>query len=202
MIRLCFILLVVLASACAPEFVSEPELNLYLADQENELSKSTEVSGTTVNVIYRPTDLWIYNELRGKEVRQRDLDSIRHRYDPYYYFIVSFSRNGREALHQAGDMGQYSDLVSTMSFRMAEYVTLTTAKQDTIPVGDFMLNRTYGMASGTELLFAFNKAEAKGAEWVQVNLNEFGLGIGNQRFRFETNALDNTPKLKFITIDK
>ena len=52
------------------------------------------------------------------------------------------------------------------------------------------------------LLFVFNKEKAKGREWVQFNLNEFGMSIGNQRFRFDRETLDNPPAIDFIIIDK
>lgn len=80
---------------------------------------------------------------------------------------------------------------------MGNYVTLTTASADTIPVGDFMLNRTYGLSQSTDLLFVFNKEETERAEWVQFNLNEFGLGAGNQRFRFKRKDLEDLPRLNF-----
>jgi hypothetical protein len=79
---------------------------------------------------------------------------------------------------------------------MNDFVTLTTA-QDTIPVGDFMLNRTYGMSNSTDLLFVFSRDKAKDKDWVQFNLNEFGLGAGNQRFRFRTNDIADAPGVDF-----
>jgi hypothetical protein len=61
------------------------------------------------------------------------------------------------------------------------------------------LNRTYGLSSTTDLLFVFNKKKAAGTDWVQFNLNEFGLGLGNQRFRFSTMDLEETPQINFST---
>jgi hypothetical protein len=109
---------------------------------------------------------------------------------------MSLSSNDKEALHQIAS-DQYSDLVQTLSFRMSNYVTLTTSVNDTIPVGDFMLNRTYGMSNSTDLLFVFNREKTKDTDWVQFNLNEFGLGIGNQRFRFDMHTLENVPEVAF-----
>ncbi len=94
-------------------------------------------------------------------------------------------------------MTAYSDLVQTLSFRMSHYVTLTTAPADTIPVGDFMLNRTYGLSQSTDLLFVFNNEKVRGKEWIQFNLNEFGLGTGNQRFRFRTKDIETLPGIDF-----
>jgi hypothetical protein len=186
------------AIACAPSQLSKDELVEYIRDEENGVKHSATLGKTVVDVQYRPTDLWVAQELNGETPRPSQVDSLRKKYDHYYYFILSLSRNNKEALHQVDEgFGQYSELVQTLSFRMPEYVTLTTAAQDTIPVGDFMLNRTYGMSSATEVLFVFSREKVTDQEWVQFNLNEFGLGIGNQRFRFKRSDLEAVPALAF-----
>lgn len=189
-------LFVCLLAACGePEYLTPEELTAYAANDEHGLHRSVEVNHTKIDVTYRPTDLWVYQELDNLNADSAQVNTLREKYSKYYYFIVSLSRNNKEALHQTGDFGEYSELVQTMSFRMPRYVTLTTAQQDTIPVGDFMLNRTYGMSSSTDILFVFNKEKAINKEWVQFNLNEFGLNTGNQRFRFRTEDLEDAPKI-------
>jgi hypothetical protein len=184
--------------SCAPGHLSKDELTAYIRDEEHGMKQSVTQGKTTVAVQYRPTDLWVAQELDGEPPQPAKIDSLRKKYDQYYYFILSLSRNNKEALHQVEQgFDQYSELVQTLSFRMPEYVTMTTSAQDTIPVGDFMLNRTYGMSSATEVLFVFSREKAVGQDWVQFNLNEFGLGVGNQRFRFKRSDLDAAPTLAF-----
>jgi hypothetical protein len=186
------------AVACTPSHLSKEELTEFIRDEENGVKQSATIGQTVVDVQYRPTDLWVAQELGDETPQPAQVDSLRKKYDRYYYFILSLSRNNKEALHQVEEgFGQYSELVQTLSFRMPEYVTLTTAAQDTIPVGDFMLNRTYGMSSATEVLFVFSREKAAGQDWVQFNLNEFGLGVGNQRFRFKRGDLEAVPTLAF-----
>ncbi|HEY3405549.1 MAG TPA: hypothetical protein VGK59_19335 [Ohtaekwangia sp.] len=194
----CYLLILLAFSACKPAVLSPEALTAFVADEKNGLKKSVEVEGVKIEVAYRPTDLWIYQEIEDDIVSPGRIDSLRSKYDRYLYFVVSLSKNNKEALHQVeGGFGQYSDLVQTLSFRMPEYTTLTTAVQDTIHMGDFTLNRTYGLSTATELLFVFNREKAVDSEWVQLNLNEFGLGVGNQRFRFATEDLKNVPALAF-----
>lgn len=196
--RILFVCVVCAVVSCAPGPLSKDELVAYIREQEHGLKQSVTLGNTTVEVQYRPTDLWVAQELNDGQPQPSQLDSLRKKYDRYYYFILSLSRNNKEALHQVEEgFGQYSELVQTLSFRMPEYVTLTTAAQDTIPVGDFMLNRTYGMSSATEVLFVFSREKAAGQDWVQFNLNEFGLGVGNQRFRFKRSDLEAVPALAF-----
>ena len=187
-----------ISSCSVSEFDSAEKLNEYVASPDHNLSQKAEVSGYHIMVTYRPTDLLVDQEIGNEPYNPSSVESLRRKYSNYYYFILSLSKDGKEALHQVeGGMEQYSELVQTLSFRMNEYVTLTTSAQDTIPVGDFMLNRTYGLSRSTDLLFVFNKEKAKEKDWVQFNLNEFGLGVGSQRFRFKTKDLEDVPKINF-----
>jgi hypothetical protein len=185
--------------SCHPKESTLEELTAYITDPENGLLQSANLNGTQISVAYRPTDLWISQEIAGESIANDRINSLREKYSSSYYFIVSFERNNGEALHQVKGMEAYSQLVHIMSFDMAQYVTLTTNGQDTIPVGDFMLNRTYGLSTTTDLIFAFDKKKATNSEWVQFNINEFGLGLGNQRFRFSKKDLEGIPKLAYLT---
>jgi hypothetical protein len=181
--------------ACKPSHLSPQALSAYIADEDHGLKKSAAIGKINIDVIYRPTDLWVHQELGNGVADPKKIAELRRKYGQYFYFILSLSHNNKEALHQTGGE-QYSELVQTLSFHMSEYVTLTTA-HDTIPVADFMLNRTYGLNSSTDLLFVFNRKKTQDTDWVQFNLNEFGIGAGNQRFRFETKALVEAPGIAF-----
>lgn len=184
---------------CKPKELSVNELHAYVIDEANGLIHSTDINGTKVSVSYRPTDLCVAQEFDsgGKET----LDSLRKKYSNYHYFILSLTRDNGEALNRTGDMRTYSQLVETMSFRMSDYVTLTTASRDTIPVGDFMMNRTYGLAASSDILFVFNREDIKESQWLQFNLNEFGLGVGNQQFRFANQYLEEVPRVNFSVLN-
>jgi hypothetical protein len=182
------------------EFNSIQALNDYISDPAHDLSQTVESNGYRISLTYRPTDLLVTQDV-GENVHDSSaVNTLRKKYNNYYYFLLSLSRDGKEALHQVGGMSEYSELVQTLSFRMANYVTLTTASADTVPVGDFILNRTYGLSQSTDLLFVFNKEKTIGKEWVQFNLNEFGLGAGNQRFRFRTKDLEELPGIDFENV--
>jgi hypothetical protein len=195
--RFLILFLLLAGVACSSGPMTVADLEAYVKDQENGLTQAVESNGYTIRVTYRPTDLWVKQEVGEERFPDaQELANLRSKYNAYYYFIVSLSRNNKEALHQLeGGMEQYSDLVQTLSFRMPQYTTLTTSASDTIPVGDFMLNRTYGLSRSTDLLFVFSREKAGDDAWVQFNLNEFGLGTGNQRFRFDREKLDKAPEL-------
>lgn len=192
-------LFIFLTLGCRPkEFTSADELQKYIQDEDNGLKISKQVGDYKLDVTYRPTDLLVDQEVEGQTIDLKQLESIRHRYDTYHYFVLSLSRDKKEALHNSGGgMDQYSELVQVLSFRMGDYVTMTTNTSDTIPLGDFILNRTYGLSTSTDLLLVFNREKSQDKDWIQVNLNEFGLGVGNQRFRFRREELDQVPRLVF-----
>lgn len=192
--------IVFLETSCSKREVTKEELVAFIQDEDNGLRKQNTANEILTEVTYRPTDLWVDLEVGKAQVTNQKLDSLRRNYQDYYYFILNLSKDNKEALHNApGSMGEYSELVQTLSFRMSEYVTLTTSKQDTIPVGDFILDRTYGLSTSSAVLFVFANEKAKDADWVQFNLNEFGLRTGNQRFRFNTKDIQETPQLLFNT---
>jgi hypothetical protein len=160
------------------------------------LKKTNEVGDYKVTVTYRPTDLLVKQEV-GEKPTQEAIAKANKKYQDYYYFILSLSKSGKEALDQSQGFGQYSEMVQKLSFRVPEFVNMTTSASDTILVADFILNRTYGLGSSTDILVVFNKEKAKGQTWVQFNLNEFGMNLGNSRMRFKVSELEDCPKLFF-----
>lgn len=200
MLALVCLLLSWILLSCQPTSLSPDGLAAFIDDEGNGLKKTVTVGGTTIELLYRPTDVLVSQEIGSNVLSQASLDSLRDKYDDYFYFIVNLSKDNKEALQiQENGFGQYSELVQTLAFNMSDYTTMTTASRDTIPVADYVLNRTYGLSSATEMLFVFNRENAITNEWVQINLNEFGLQTGNQRFRFETLDLLNGPTIDFRT---
>lgn len=188
---------VALAIGCKPKtFSTEKELIAYLQEEGNGLKKTNEVGDYKITVTYRPTDLLVLQEV-GEKPTDEAIEKAKSKYQNYYYFILSLSKSGKEALDQSQGFGQYSEMVQKLSFRVPEFVNMTTSANDTIPVADFILNRTYGLGNSTDILVVFNKEKAKGQEWVQFNLNEFGMNLGNNRIRFRVSDLQNCPRLLF-----
>ncbi|MEM8567077.1 MAG: hypothetical protein AAGF85_11490 [Bacteroidota bacterium] len=196
-------MLILLIQSCTPSYLTEPELQAYIRESET-LTKTREYKGYQIGVSYKPIDLLIAQELGGEVAGSfTRLTELRKKYENYDYFILSLSKADKEALYKtSGGYDQFSDLVQTLSFRMASYVNLTTAGKDTIEVADYVFPRTYGMGSATNLMFVFNKEKTENDEWVQFNLKEFGMGLGNKNFRFRREDLDQVPKIDFEVVAK
>ncbi|MEM7552004.1 MAG: hypothetical protein AAF363_20140 [Bacteroidota bacterium] len=176
---------------------SEKDLQAYVLEEDHGLIKSEQFGNTNISVTYRPTDLLVSQEL-GNEISEEQIKELRNKYGNYHYFILGLSSGDKEVLYGGGlDYGRFSDLVQQLSFRMGSYVNLTTSTQDTIPLADYVFPRTYGIGSETNLLMVFNAEKTKNTDWLQFNLNEFGMGLGNQRFRFRKEDLENIPTIDF-----
>jgi hypothetical protein len=194
--------IVSLLVGCADNKVTPDELKAYIQNERNGLLKKSNLEGTSIAVSYRPTDLWIFQETKSQLLDSASYQQLYTKYAGNHYFILSLSKDNQEALQTSYGAERYRDLVQTLSFRMDQFVTLTTSARDTIPVGYFMLDRTYGLSGATNVLFVFDKAKSKGAEWVQFNMNEFGLGTGNQYLRFSTKDIEQAPTIDFEVTKK
>lgn len=175
--------------------MDEAELLTYLRDPDNGLVKSVQFDGVQMSVMYRPVDFLVQQELA---VGGGDRLMLEKKYAANHYFLMSLSANGKEAI-QAATMPhqQYSELLQTVSFRLGEFIHVTTSKQDTIPLQDFVYASTFGMGTSNDVLIAFRKDTLQVPEWIQLNIGEFGLGLGRQTLRFKQKDIESVPRLKF-----
>lgn len=192
-----FSILLIFSTSCEkPQSLPPKELNKYVLAPENGLAISHKMGDFEITAAYRPTDIMIAQELDFTDPnKDSTIKRLRSKYSDNYYFLLALSKDGKEALHQIGT-DQYSQLVQRLSFQMADYVFITSGN-DTLKVADYILDRTFGMATATNMLFAFKKKDSLKADWLQFNLKEFGLGIGSTRFRFKKQDLEDIPSALF-----
>ena len=195
----CLLLLVcLLIYSCRPEYLNKQELNSFILDESNGLLQEKQVGGIGVKVTYKPTDLLIAQHL-GDNMESSEIERLRAHYGQYVYFMLDLESGGQDILYAPTSGGSgFSEKLQTFAFRMTDYVNLTTSASDTIPVADYAYNRTFGMAKNTSMMFVFNREQIENKDWISFNLNESGIGSGDQRFRFKTSNINNVPKLKFF----
>lgn len=192
-LQVAFTLLLTTVSSCRHSMLSGEEMAAYVADTAHGLKQIQQVGDVEVSVTYQPVDLLITRELMGLPLRQAAVDSLRKKYHNTTFFLLSVSRNQRELLQPKEGFTAYSDLLQTLSFQMNEHVRLLTSQGDTIKPSNYYLDRTYGSANATQLLFAFPKISSAGI-W-QFQMQECGLGTGNLRFAFDASLPDSVPTL-------
>jgi hypothetical protein len=192
-----FLIVILGCSGCQTrDFDSPDELRKFIRDEEYGLSKTVKPGAFSVRVTYLPTDLMVYQELNAVKADPLLIETLRKKYGAHHYFLMEISKDSREALVMDNDSEVFGDLVNTLSFRMGQFVSMTSVKSDTLMLEDFILDRTYGMASSTNLMFVFKKKQLAEQQF-SFNLKEFGLHTGDQKFRFFKKDIDNVPTLKF-----
>jgi hypothetical protein len=198
-IAVAFLFVILNASSCRNEFVSEADLVEYVNDTDNGLTKSVRAGRNLVEVSWQPTDLLIAREVRGiQKPTAEEIDRARAKYQGQYYFAVRLSRNGQDLStpSQVGFEG-FTRLLETLSFEMGDKVSVITSAGDTLAVADYVYNRTYGISKSSDLLFVFRKERQPLHDnaFLELKLDEFGLETGKQVFRFEIDDINETPKI-------
>ncbi|MEM1323737.1 MAG: hypothetical protein AAGG75_25980 [Bacteroidota bacterium] len=186
-------------TACSPQLNSTEDLRAYVAEPGNGLSKEKTFGELNVRLSYRPTDLLVGQELGSEAPTAFGIDSLRKQYDDYLYFLLSYSANGKEIESwRVQSQQQFGMRVQALAFGMAEQVKLSSNTRDSIPLVDFIYQRTFGGGSSSDVLFAFDRKAAADADWLSFRLQDIGLGIGTNHFRFETSAIDRIPRVPFL----
>lgn len=187
--------LVFMISCSTPEYLPKEELQQFIQDESNGLSKSVKAGDVTMKLNYRPNDFLVWQEVSDEE----DTTEIRksfNRYNDYIYFVLQLSAGEKDALYgTSANQMDFNDRLQTLSFRMNQYVNLTTSELDTIPVADAYYTRMFGLSKSNDILFVFNKEKLDQDQWISFNSKNFGFKTGRKSFRFDYNKIKKAPKL-------
>lgn len=183
------------------KFDSEAALWTYMKNESNEYIQQKTVRGVTYTLTYRPTDLLVKQELSTNAL-EKEVDSLRAKYNKYLYFNLSMSRNKQELLNgMAGNRNKFGAMVNQLAFGMAESVHLYTPKRDTIPLLDYNYPRMYGMSQSTDILLVYPKdAQAMKQKHISLSIEDIGLSTGEVTFKIPTAPLHDEPQLNFDTM--
>lgn len=183
--------------------IAKRDLLKFINDPKHGLVRQQEVNGLTVRVSYEPSSLLVSQELaRGGKSDSATIRALTEKYGKYCYFVMEFSRDGKEAIRQAGSFSQYSNMVQVLSFQMGQFINLTTAVRDTVDLADYAFEQTYGMSKANTLLLSFPREKINKADVFEVNLAECGFGVGSLRFPFKRSDLMETPDLDYGKLDR
>lgn len=196
---LLLIVFLILWTACSRSVNSADDLRAFVAKQSNGLTKEKTIGEIKVRLTYRPTDLLVQQELGGAPASPAHIEQLRQQYDDYLYFLLTYSANGKEIEGwRATSQAEFGTRVQTLAFGMAEVLSLNTDQRDSIPLVDFLYQRTFGGGSSSDVLFAFDRAATADADWLSFRLDDIGLGIGTTHFRFDTKAINTVPSIPFV----
>ncbi|WP_299436990.1 hypothetical protein [uncultured Aquimarina sp.] len=179
-------------------FTTEKELLEYIMVEENGFTQNKTVNGYDFQLIYKPTDLLVEQEI-GNLITDAKVKTLREKYNKHLYFILSMSKNNQELLNEkAGDRNEFGAMVNQLAFGMNEKVHLYTKSKDTIALVDFVYPRLYGMSRSTSILFIYPKEDNKlKEETLSFTIEDLGLYTGEVKFKVDTNIIKNEPQLSF-----
>jgi len=199
LLRFCILILLILPFHSACMNISDYEEYIkYLAKQDNGLTISKQINKVDMKLSYRPTEFFVYQELKGRDnLTRKMINDTRNDYKSHYYFLLQLSIDNKEVLRYAPSQQTYSYLINTLSFNMEDKIFLISSKNDTLSLLDYHAPRTYGTAGSTSVIFIFER-ELDFAEALKLELQEFGLHTGNTRFTFNKNDIVKAERIQLF----
>lgn len=168
----------------------------YVLDPGNGLRHSTSSNGVDVEVVYRPNDLVVAQQLRGISDPMEQKREMSN-FEGLVYFVLNLSRDSREIEGgYASDSRQFSRVVSHLSSEIFQDIYLLNG-HDTIPAISVAYAPTYGVREQTSLLTVF---EADIEEWsgaIVFLLDDSVLGVGRVQLVFDSDRISKVPSLMF-----
>lgn len=192
-------LMCLLFAACQPDaFNSAEDLKQFISEPSNNLVKKVVLNGIVVEVSFKPNDLLIHQEIGGGPTDHQRLVNLERKYEENYYFLIRLIKNDSTAQEDSVTrQPQFADVYGSI-YRS---LSVITPEEDTIRSDQFTIEHiNVANESAPEIMIVLSKKKSTYRDWIQFNLDEFGLGIGDHEFKFFINDLEHVPKLKFDVI--
>ena len=198
----CFFGILLLIAVCISynrqKYISKNDLIAYISDKKNGLIRLEDINDIQMQLTFHPSSLLVAQELGSRLKDTASIKKLEAKYSSHYYFILKISKNKKEVIRQLGSFDRYSDMLQILAFKLPEYINLTAAPKDTLPLADYYFDQTYGMSDGNSMMLSFNRAKLAALKDININIGECGLGIGNQTFSFKIKDLEKVPELDYL----
>jgi hypothetical protein len=189
-----------LFSSCTHMGSTNDLLN-YALDPKNGLHQKEEKNGILVEVLYKPTQLIVAQEIKGQSLRLSQVDSIQRYFSEFDYFLLRLSRNGKEIETAfAGDQSKFNEANSYLSFEMAKDVRLIW-ERDTISTKDFIHTRTFGSSPSSDILFVFKSRLRDRNGSVKFIFDDRLFDSGRSEFDFAVSDIKSIPSITLTRND-
>ena len=173
------------------------ELLAYTFEPNNGLCQKEERNSNTIEAIYRPSDLILFQQLNGSTWSSAQIDSLKTYYGRLDYFLLRLSRDGKEiTISYAVDPSKFQQVNSYLGFEIGKDVFLVN-QSDTIRVLDFIHTRTFGSSPSSDILFAFKSGLKSRSGKVKLVFNDQRFGLGLNEFTFNCSDIKSAPYIDF-----
>lgn len=180
--------------SCSERELSEQELKAYILNEKNGLHQQRIKNEVTIDVVYKPSELVWKNELT-EIVDAKAREELRMNFDSLNYFVLTFSRKGREIENVfVSNPAQFSSVINYLSFEMSKDV-YQICESDTTHALDVIYTRTFGVSTGTSVMAVFKGNLKEQDSDVKIGFNDNMLGIGAVEFDFKSSDIKNIPPL-------
>lgn len=180
---------------CNKSQISKGELQSYIMDESNGLYKKIEKGTSSIEVIYKPHDLILEQEIEDKVCSAHHVDSIKNKLNELDYFTLKLSTDGKDQTNRyAGDPVRFNRVLDYLSFQIGNDVRLVH-KTDTIPVHDFMYFQGYGINNASEILLVFKSGLKQKEGSFQFLYQDDFFQAGLNEFEFQTQSIKDIPQM-------
>jgi hypothetical protein len=190
------VLFFIVLTSCK-QTVSTNQLLDYTLNPKNGLLKKEKKNGVVLQVLYKPNQLIVAQEIKGRNLRPSQIDSVQSYFNEFDYFLLRLSRNGKEIeTGYAADQVKFVQVNNYLSFEIGKNVSLVQDR-DTIKVKDFIHTRTFGSSPSSDILFVFKSRLQERRGEVKFIFNDEMFNSGLSEFDF---ALSNIKSLPIINL--
>ncbi len=173
--------------------LNKEQLETYLQNEEHGTRQSYVNGDFKAELIYRPTDLIVEQELKSGQ----DKIELKKKYEQYLYFVLNMTSKNSDLLNNtAGNRSLFAGINQQLSFNMNEHAYIVDKNNDTTYLTDFAFPRLYEAARSTSVLFVFKKEQIH-TEDFKICLKDIAYVKGTILFTFNQKDLKNVPSLKF-----
>lgn len=186
---LCIVILSLSLISCKKQQMNKEELLVYIYDSENGISILDSKAGIESVSTFKPSELIVYNELIRRPDYSRD--SLTKVYNSSLFFEITLSGQIPPSIHSQ---------ISKYVFNLSDYIQLVGGSGSIIELKDVQFPRLYGISGELMFLVAFDAEKVKNEETITLQINDFGLGVGQFFHSYKLKDLTDLPKLDFSTI--
>jgi hypothetical protein len=186
--------LILLLSCVEKKTASTQELMNYVLNEDNGLYRKAEKNDVLIEVVYRPVDLILQQEL--EEVKEGgERQRMAQKYDHLTYFIIKFSKHEKEieSAYMADDT-KFIRVINYLSGPIASDIYIRH-NGDTIRALDAVYSRMFGATNATSVMLVFGGGlRSKKGKFIFC-FDDTELGLGKNEFQFDLTDIRKTPTL-------
>lgn len=169
----------------------------WVGKEDNDLSKTKEISEMAYHLSYMPKECMAYMELKNKTYSEDELQKILSYYNEmtYFNFRIEFKKGQGELLkYNLKSPQQYTERINYVSFEMQKDFYLVQGK-DTLLPGLYHFERTFDVAPFTTVMLAFDNKKFNPSDEFTIVYNDKLFNKGFIKYNYKPKQLIDLPNL-------